>query len=626
MARATLEMFLKLTGADKTSRGLDKVSNSTKDFNNSVTKGTKQNAQFASGMSGLTKGAIVGASVLAGKALLGFSKSALDAAVSAEEAGAAFDTTFGTAAARATLFLEDFANKAGLTVGEAQQLQATLGAVAQGIGFTQEASADLSIELTKLAADVASFSNISAGAEPVLQAFRSALVGEREALKTYGIAITEADVQTKAFEQTGKDSADSLNRQEKALATLALIQEKAAVQIGDLERTTASFANQSRALNAELRQLNEEIGQELIPIATELLPIFREFAFEIAPSLIQGFGGFFKQVSDITLGFKQFKEETSLLSFLLVGNRKTLEEWADVYRDNQIVQDRYIDKANLSAVQTAFLTKQQEKSRQVALKQQVQYKKVSDTIDKFLNPIFGEQNALLLTNIQLETDRNRLLKLTSSANDNVEKAEKERAKALKNVEELQIAENLADAQAAIRKSELQTQIALLTSAEESGKDVTNELTLARAELAEAEFELVNDSDRLIAARGILEVAENNLSIALDNQKKAIDTRNDALLESIDLTNKAAEANKKLIDQGALLTQFRQLETAPITTTPATTEVPSLPVTDFSTTLVGGRQQTSTIDVNLNLTDAIGEIIQEQNIKIQERGNTFVLEG
>ena len=626
MARATLEMFLKLTGADKTSRGLDKVSNSTKDFNNSVTKGTKQNAQFASGMSGLTKGAIVGASVLAGKALLGFSKSALDAAVSAEEAGAAFDTTFGTAAARATLFLEDFANKAGLTVGEAQQLQATLGAVAQGIGFTQEASADLSIELTKIAADVASFSNISAGAEPVLQAFRSALVGEREALKTYGIAITEADVQTKAFEQTGKDSADSLNRQEKALATLALIQEKAAVQIGDLERTTASFANQSRALNAELRQLNEEIGQELIPIATELLPIFREFAFEIAPSLIQGFGGFFKQVSDITLGFKQFKEETSLLSFLLVGNRKTLEEWADVYRDNQIVQDRYIDKANLSAVQTAFLTKQQEKSRQVALKQQVQYKKVSDTIDKFLNPIFGEQNALLLTNIQLETDRNRLLKLTSSANDNVEKAEKERAKALKNVEELQIAENLADAQAAIRKSELQTQIALLTSAEESGKDVTNELTLARAELAEAEFELVNDSDRLIAARGILEVAEYNLSIALDNQKKAIDTRNDALLESIDLTNKAAEANKKLIDQGALLTQFRQLETAPITTTPATTEVPSLPVTDFSTTLVGGRQQTSTIDVNLNLTDAIGEIIQEQNIKIQERGNTFVLEG
>ena len=265
-------------------------------------------------------------------------------------------------------------------------------------------------------------------------------------------------------------------------------------------------------------------------------------------------------------------------------------------------------------------------NRQQVLIATTQTKKYGEEIDKKLNPIFGEQNALLLTNIQLETDRNRLLKLTSSANDNVEKAEKERAKALKNVEELQIAENVADAQAAIRKSELQTQIALLTSAEESGKDVTNELALARAELAEAEFELVNDSDRLLAARLILEVAENNLSTALDNQKLAIDTRNDALLESIDLTNKAAEANKKFIDQGALLTQFREIESAPVATQVAKTEVPSLPVTDFSTRFTGAGLRSSTIDLNLNLTDAIGEIIQEQNIRIQERGNTFVLEG
>ena len=43
------------------------------------------------------------------------------------------------------------------------------------------------------------FLNISAGAEPVLNAFRSALVGEREALKTYGIAITEAEVTNKSI-------------------------------------------------------------------------------------------------------------------------------------------------------------------------------------------------------------------------------------------------------------------------------------------------------------------------------------------------------------------------------------------------------------------------------------------
>ena len=36
MARATLEMFLKLTGADKTSKGLDKTSNAAKNLDDNV--------------------------------------------------------------------------------------------------------------------------------------------------------------------------------------------------------------------------------------------------------------------------------------------------------------------------------------------------------------------------------------------------------------------------------------------------------------------------------------------------------------------------------------------------------------------------------------------------------------
>ena len=630
MARATLEMFLKLTGADKTSQGLDKVSRSAKSLDADVKNSTKQNAQFAAGMSGLSKAAIAGASLFAAKSILSFSKSALDAAVSAEEAGAAFETTFGTAAARATKFLEGFANKAGLTVGEAQQLQATLGAVAQGIGFTQEASADLSIELTKIAADVASFSNISAGAEPVLQAFRSALVGEREALKTYGIAITEAEVQTKAFEQTGKDSADALNRQEKALATLALIQEKAAVQIGDLDRTAQSFANQSRALNAELRQLREEIGAELIPVAAELLPILREFAFEIAPSLIQGFGGFAKNVADVTLGLRQFREDMSFLDILLGKNTKTFEEWADIYRKNQEIQDRYIDKTMVSAIQTAYLNKEQEKSRQVSLKQQVQYKKVADTIDNFLNPLFGEQNSLLLTNIQLETDRNKLMKLITSANQDVAMATQQRNQAAKELQELQIQENVRDAEAAIRKAELQTKIALLTEAQSKGKDVSLDLALAQAELAEAEFELANDSDRLTLARDRLAIAEVNLETAITNQENAIKSRNEALVKSIDLTDKQARSSQNLANIlssisgtafGGLVEQgFVQLQA------PETTPAPVVaPQTNVSPPATGGGGQEIQITSNVVIDEeTIATTVQKVNTRIQQQGKTFAI--
>ena len=629
MARATLEMFLKLTGADKTSRGLDKVSKSTKDFNNSVEKGSKKKAKIASGMSGLSKAAIAGGAIFATKAIIDFSRSALEAAVSAEEAGAAFDTTFGTAAVRASAFLEDFANKAGLTVGEAKQLQATLGAVAQGIGFTQEASADLSIELTKIAADVASFSNISAGAEPVLNAFRSALVGEREALKSYGIAITEAEVQSKAFEITSKRNTDELTRQDKALATLALIQDKAAVQIGDLDRTAGSFANQSRALNAELRQLREEIGEELIPVAAELLPIFREFAFDVAPILIEGFGGLARTVGDLVLANERLEGLGFFDRYKIISQGKSIKDLANEYRRFQDRVDLTAEKLIESSIAQGLLNRQQEIARQNSLKQQVQYKKVSDTIDKFLNPIFGEQNALLLTNIQLEVDRNRILNLITSVNEDLATAENNRNKALKELEELQIQENLNDAQAAIRKSELLTQINLLTKAQEAGKDVTLELGLANAELAEAEFELANESDRLKLAREALVIAENNLEAAQNRQSQAIKRRNDLLVESIDLTNQQAEANQKLIDQPALLAQFRAVEMAGVGGIGAdsvTAEVPSLPVTDFSTTLGsgnGGKQVSG--EINLNLTDAVGEVIQKEVIKIQERGNTLIVE-
>ena len=308
MASATLEMFIKIVGANKVAKALDNVSNSLEKTDQKTKNATKANAKFAAGMSGLGKTAIAGSAIIAGKALIDFSLDALEAAVSAEEAAAAFGTTYGDAAQKAGQFTEQFANKAGLTNSELQQLLSTLGAVAQGIGFTQAESADLGIELTKIAADVASFSNISQGAEPVLKAFQSALTGEREALKTYGIAISEAEVQTKAFELTGKTNAEALTRQEKAYATLALIQKKAAVQIGDLDRTSESFANQQRAVSAEVRQLKEDIGAQLIPAAAELLPIFREFTEDVAPPLIEAFkeGAYF--VADMATMLRRSKD------------------------------------------------------------------------------------------------------------------------------------------------------------------------------------------------------------------------------------------------------------------------------------------------------------------------------
>jgi hypothetical protein len=648
MARTTLEMFIKVLGANKAAKELDNVSDSAEKTHNQVNKNTKENAKFAAGMSSLTKGAIAGAALFAGKQLLDFAQSSIFAASSAQEAAGAFGTTFGGAAEQLGEQLSKNANLFGLTTSEAKQLIGVFGAVAQGMGFTQDESADLSSRLFELSGDIASFNNVSSGAEPVLRAFQSAIVGEREALKTYGIAISEAEVQTKAFEMTGKTSADALTRQEKALATTELLFSKASVQIGNAEREAEGFAAQMLQTRAKTQELREEVGTELLPAAGELIGVFNNFVDDVSPAVIAGFG----LINDAIVATVDATDKgTDALSkyfriFILgqaalYGNEEAVEELNKALNENRKITNQnsvqvvgstgitmdFMDVvSSLNNVYANFNDGLKENRQQVLIST-TQTKKYGDEIDKRLNPIFGEQNRLLLTNIQLETDRKKLIDLITDSAAGVARATQQRNQATKELNELQIQENVRDAEAAIRKAELQTQIALLNDAKANGKDVTLDLALAEAELAEAEFELANDSDRLTLARERLDIAEQNLQRAIENQEKAIQKRNDLLVESIDLTNQQAEANKK-IDQSALLAQFRAIETAPLSTfkQPSTTEVPSLPVTDFSTTLGngnGGKQISG--EINLNLTDAVGEVIQKEVIKIQERGNTLIVE-
>ena len=502
MASATLELFIKAVGVNRLSRDMDKASKEVDQLADEVKKADKEGKEFAKTLKRF--GSIAGGAFLV-KQLVDFSAAALESAVSAEEAGAAFDTTFGDAAARASKELENFANKAGLTVAEAKQLNATLGAVAQGIGFTQGESADLAVQLTKIAADVASFSNISAGAEPVLNAFRSALVGEREALKTYGIAITEAEVQTEAFILTGKENADLLTRQEKALATLNLIQQKAAVQIGDLERTSASFANQQRLLNAELRETRQEIGEELIPVAAELLPVFREFALEVGPLLIEGFAGLSEAIGNVVLGTKQFYR----LGFIdrLKAQGKSLGELADDYREYLKIVDRTNDRLIVQTVQQAYLTREQTKFRNTFSSLIPSQKKYNELLKKETLPFLTQLTKLLgVTNTETE----RLEDLQKTRED----AQSELNKALEE-------EGLISAQEALRKKELQQQIRELTFFQSQGKDVTAELAVAQEELRLIELALTRESDQLIQARKNVQEAEKDLEREFNNTSNSI---------------------------------------------------------------------------------------------------------
>jgi hypothetical protein len=256
----------------------------TKQFVDAVTKGQKRLKKFGGIAKGIGKGV---AGVFAGMSAVAVTlgKDMVNLATDAGEAQSMFEVTFADALPKATEFVEEFAHKAGFAEHELQQLLGTSGAVLQGIDFTGEASVDLSTKLATLAGDVASFSNAQGGAQAVMEAMTKAMLGENESLKTYGIAISQAEVQTKAFEMTGKSSASELTKQEKALATYQVLLKKTSVQQGDLNRTQDSFANKSRKAQAQLKDLKVTLGNELLPVAEQMLPVLMDMVGSLNPSL-----------------------------------------------------------------------------------------------------------------------------------------------------------------------------------------------------------------------------------------------------------------------------------------------------------------------------------------------------
>ena len=223
--------------------------------------------------------------------------------------------------------------------------------------------------------------------------------------------------------------------------------------------------------------------------------------------------------------------------------------------------------------------------------------------------------------------------LITSANNNVATATKNRNQASKDLERLQIDENVRDAEAAIRKNELSTQIALLTQAKQNGKDVTAELALAEAELAEAEFELANDSDALRLARERLDLAEQNLQKSLENQNLAQEKRKELLYEIIDVTEDSEKATDKytsaLEKNLEAYRRFRAFETAPdlgfprpdpdIPPIPEPTPVPTPLVSDNSNVDKGLKSAATDVTVKVELSDNAEDFLQVTQERLAKKG-------
>jgi hypothetical protein len=167
--------------------------------------------------------------------------------------------------------IEEFAKTAddiGLSERAATEAANSFGILFTKMGKSGDEAAAMSIEFTKLAADLASFYNTST--DEAALALKSGLAGEMEALKRYGIFLDDATLKQRAYDMGLVESTTGvLPPLIKMQAAQAEAVAQGAVAMGDAIRTADGLAGRQRQLTADWENAQAALGEGLTPMLAD---------------------------------------------------------------------------------------------------------------------------------------------------------------------------------------------------------------------------------------------------------------------------------------------------------------------------------------------------------------------
>ena len=201
--------------------------------------------------------------------------------------------------------VEKFAKSAvqnfGMSELTAKRMASTFMSMANSMGLAAKDGKNMSLQLTALAGDMASFYNVE---QDVAQtALNSVFTGETESLKKFGIVLTEANLNAFALSRGITKSYNAMSQAEKvALRYLYVLKATANAQ-GDFARTSGSWANQVRILKEQWSQLIGILGKGLIAALTPIVKALNKllsYLIALGNAIASLFGG--KKITGISKG------------------------------------------------------------------------------------------------------------------------------------------------------------------------------------------------------------------------------------------------------------------------------------------------------------------------------------
>lgn len=286
-----------VTGARGASSDLDRLRDKFAKLQKQGAKGLAIGAGFSLATAGIN--AMTGALDSAGDFIVDSIHKASDLNETVNKSA----VVFGSSAGQIEQWGKGAAKSIGLSENAAVGAAATFGNLFESMGLGRDESAGLSINMVKLAGDLASFNNIDP--TEALDKLQSGIVGETKAVRDLGIDISETTV-TQELQREGvaKVNGEYTNGQ-KILARYKLIVQQTANAQGDFARTSDQVANSRRILNAEIENEQAALGTKLLPLERDWLGL---------------------QLRLIT-GAERFGQDLDRLGLFISGNGKGLADY-----------------------------------------------------------------------------------------------------------------------------------------------------------------------------------------------------------------------------------------------------------------------------------------------------------
>ena len=272
---ATKNVNIDIIAKDKTRMAMQSATKGVNDLKDNVKRSVSAQTNSFNAL-GTTIKTVIGG-VVAFQALR-FSQQMVMMASSVEEMQAKSSVVFGRFVSSVRKELEIFGDNVGRSTQELEGMASSIQDTFVPMGFAREEASKLSVQLTKLAVDVASFNNASD--VETMMAFQSALVGNHETVRRFGVVITEATLKQELLRMGINKTATEITNAEKVQARLNLLIAGTSDAQGDAERTNTSFANSMKALNAEFQEFMVEAVTPMLPALSKMIQSLKDSIFQ----------------------------------------------------------------------------------------------------------------------------------------------------------------------------------------------------------------------------------------------------------------------------------------------------------------------------------------------------------